>query len=407
VGFEGWNRLARLREHIARIGLWALVAVLAIRGVPFLADAAVRPSHGFVAYYTASRLVAEGADSARFYDDIWFKAQMKRYGLAADDVHINPPATNLLLLPLVGLDYTSARVIWTIFNLVILAGSVTWILWQTGLRGLWIPACIAFVLMFEPLYANFYLGQAYVLVLGLLMAAWHAVRHQRDRSVGVSLGLALILKLAGVFVWLLLLIRRCWTALAWAAGSALAIVVVSLPWLGLNAWFAYAQVVAGLSAQPERAVTAYQTTLGFFRHLFTFDEKWNLAPLVHSPLLGTLLPWLAFAALAGVSAYRVHRTRQTDLAFSGFVILGVILSPLSLDYHYVVLLLPAAILATWARERRRPWVWCVLVVALAFVAADLPYRSPALTEGARSLLAYPKLYGALMLWGLSMWGCDH
>jgi hypothetical protein len=34
------------------------------------------------------------------------------------------------------------------------------------------------------------------------------------------------------------------------------------------------------------------------------------------------------------------------------------------------------------------------------IAADLPYRSQQLETGAWALLAYPKLYGAVALWGL-------
>jgi hypothetical protein len=51
----------------------------------------------------------------------------------------------------------------------------------------------------------------------------------------------------------------------------------------------------------------------------------------------------------------------------------------------------------WARERRSPWAWGLLVAAILPVATDLPYRSPRFARGAWALLAYPKLYGALLL----------
>jgi len=46
----------------------------------------------------------------------------------------------------------------------------------------------------------------------------------------------------------------------------------------------------------------------------------------------------------------------------------------------------------------------VLGLAVWLVAADLPYRSPRLGEGVLTLLAYPKVYGAWLLWGLALWG---
>ncbi|MCA9940600.1 MAG: hypothetical protein KC418_18305, partial [Anaerolineales bacterium] len=83
--------------------LWLAVVVAGVDFVRELVPAFSRPSHGFVAYYTASRLLAAGADPALNYDVDWFIAQIARFQPDASDVHINPPPTNVLLLPLVGL----------------------------------------------------------------------------------------------------------------------------------------------------------------------------------------------------------------------------------------------------------------------------------------------------------------
>jgi hypothetical protein len=89
---------------------------------------------------------------------------------------------------------------------------------------------------------------------------------------------------------------------------------------------------------------------------------------------------------------------RDDRVFAAFVIAGVVASPLSLDYTYTMLLLSSAIAFAWALERRSPMVWVLLAAAVLPVAADLPYRSPRLDHGTWALLAYPKLYGALLLW---------
>jgi hypothetical protein len=44
----------------------------------------------------------------------------------------------------------------------------------------------------------------------------------------------------------------------------------------------------------------------------------------------------------------------------------------------------------------------VLAAAALMIALDLPYRSPIVGSGILALLAYPKLYGALLLWGLCL-----
>jgi hypothetical protein len=43
----------------------------------------------------------------------------------------------------------------------------------------------------------------------------------------------------------------------------------------------------------------------------------------------------------------------------------------------------------------------LLASGVLLVGAPLPYQSPALSAGAWALLAYPKLYGALLLWAVA------
>lgn len=394
------------KSSLLYLGLWSLVLLLLLRFTLFSISAATRPSHGFVAYYTAAQLVRRGANVNRFYDDDWFRAQTEAQQPAASDIYnVNLPTTALLLLPLAGLSYTGARVIWTLFNLVCLIGAGGWLLQQAGLRGLWGLGFIAFTLLYQPLYANFRLGQAYVLLFGLLVMAWYGYRSRRPGILGVSLGLMLALKTAGILLWPLLLIRRRWRALMWGVASVLVVVLVSLPWLGLEAWQTYFHLLPGLNARPEMAVTAYQTQLSFVRHLFTFDARWNPAPLLPASALGIWLPWVSFAVLAGLSAYWAHTMQQADLVFAAFVVANVILSPVSVDYHYTLLLVPIAVLLAWARTQMSRRLWIVLGAAISLIAADLPYRSLQQAEGARALLAYPKLYGAWLLWGLAWWAC--
>jgi hypothetical protein len=105
-------------------------------------------------------------------------------------------------------------------------------------------------------------------------------------------------------------------------------------------------------------------------------------------------------ALLVVGIYRARTAKRDDLTFAGFVILSVILSPVSLDYHYVLLLIPIAMLIAGERKQPNFWMQSISAVAVLLIAVDLPYRSQQVESGAWALLAYPKLYGALILWGL-------
>jgi hypothetical protein len=83
-----------------------------------------------------------------------------------------------------------------------------------------------------------------------------------------------------------------------------------------------------------------------------------------------------------------------------FIIGGILISPASLDYHYVLLLLPLAIFINWLRHNRSKPLWVILVIFYLLIAVFLPYTSGKVTGGIWAIFAYPKLYGAVGLLGL-------
>lgn len=401
--------LARRGLEIPRLVLWGLVLILAVRLALSLPQDAVRPSHGFIAVYTTAQLLREGADASLTYDDDWFKAQIARFLPGIGDVNINPPTFALLGLPLTGLDYTGARVVWTLVSLVALIAAVGWIIYSLPLTGGWALLLVAYALIAQPVDANFFLGQIYLILLLLYVVTWQGFRNGRDGWLGLALGSMGIFKLAGITLWPLLVVRWRWRAILIGVGTMALVAVVSLPWLGWHAWQIYPYWVGRFNSDPSLAVTAYQTQLSLVWHLFTFDPQWNPTPLFPAPLLATWLPRLGVVLLVGLPLYLAYLARATrhsdDLIFAALVVANVIVGTATLDYHYALLLLPIAVLMAWARERRSLWVWLILGCAMWLIAADLPYRSPRLAVGAWALLAYPKLYGAWLLWGLAVWGC--
>jgi hypothetical protein len=217
----------------------------------------------------------------------------------------------------------------------------------------------------------------------------------------VLLAVLLLLKVVAPFLWILLAVSRRWRALIIAAATATTIVGGSLPWLGLHAWTSYLFYMRGVASNHPWAMTPYQDVRGFIAHLFTFDAQWSPHPLVDLPLLAVALASIASAALVAFAAYRADDADR-DVIFGAFVITGVLVSPLSLDYHYVILLLPIAILL--GNVIGRPTAAGVLLLACGtlLIAADLPYRSPRAAIVAFGVFGYPKLYGGCVLWGLSL-----
>jgi len=374
-------------------------------------------SHGFAAYYTSAHLVLDGADPVRFYDNRWFMERTRELGFGdtPDIYNINPPSTALMLLPIARLSPETADVIWSIANFILLAGAL-WLLvaalqaagYSLRSRPLLLAALLGFAALFNPVHVNFQYGQAYVLMLFLLSVALLAFVRGWDARLGGSLALMLTLKSAGTLLWLVLLLDRRWRALGFGLGATLLSVLLAVPLLGVRVWWEYALWLPSLFNQPWTGVTAYQTTSSLVHHLFKFDARFSPAPLVDWPWLVSPLSMLTTASLLAAvfsAGWLVARelpcARGRLLRFSMIAALMVAMQPVGEEHSYAVLLAPVLVALVAAVDaepgvRRGLTVWTAATGAL-LLAAPLPFLDDALVSGWRAFLAYPKLYGALLV----------
>ena len=393
------------RSRVLVASLWLVAVSIGFWSVIVTGHSVMQRSHGFVSHYTASRLVMEGVDGAQLYDDLWFREQVERFEPTVTDFYgANMPTTSLLLVPLAWMDYRPARAIWVAASFIGLAAAAVVIVLQLKLHGAWTPVFLGLTFWFQPVNENLTHGQMYVLVLVLLVVAWIGYRRWRPGTFGAAVGVLFMAKTAALMMWPLLLVERRWRALAWGGGVIFAGVLVSTVVLGAGGWTAYLDAARRLPGSAHLSVTAYQTQLSFFRHLLVYDAESNPNPLADLPLLGHGLPIVGLGVLLAISSWYAYRRGASDSVFAAFVLLGLIVSPVSIDYHYVIALLPIGILLSQFRGQLRSWPGFILITGTLLIAADLPYQSARLTPGAWAFFAYPKLYGALLLWGLALAG---
>lgn len=366
-------------------------------------------TYGFMGYYTASWLLAHGQWTPEAYDDTRFNAhvQMLSGGMVGDIISYNPPAVALILWPLAGPSPEKARWIWTLVNavLLVLAGGILFrALAHTRPVSGWLGLALsALALVYAPLAENFRFGQVYVLLLLLYAVGLWALVKKREAIAGAGLGLAGVLKVSGLPIWLLLLTRR-WPRFPWPLYAAAgALFGLSIPFVTPAMYFAFfIRVPSELSSTSWVTLTVYQTTNSFFAHFLRFDARFNPTPLANLPALADVLTLLVVGVSLGLTLWR-SRSADLTLAFASATVLSVILYPVAEQYHYTLLLLPLSILAvditTRGASLRFIFIWAL---ATALLALPLPYRDARLSTGWLSLLAYPRLYGGWLLWGLLM-----
>lgn len=363
-----------------------------------LAPSSQSLTHGFSAYYSASRLLAEGQLSARVYEPDYFRARVRAdsHNRADDIYNANPPTTALLLWPLSFLPIETARLAWTLLNaLLLLAGLALLIRNFAPAAGLPVYAGLfSLGMVFQPAVQNISLGQGYLLIFLLLAIVVVGWTKNRPGPAGVALALALLLKTAGWAVLLLLLWQRRWRCLAWSAGSAALLLLLTRPLLPALMWPAYLRLLAETSRSPATCATAYQTTRSLLCRLFARDPAWNPSPLFELPWLAPLL--LAGLALLSLGLIFKLADRSSAPALLAAITWGVLFAPLGEEYHHAVVLLPLAwlLLHWWSGQSMGWWNRLILVVAVALYLLPLAPNRPELQSGWPVLLAYPRLYAA-------------
>ena len=372
-------------------------------------------THGFVGHYTAARLLIWGDFGPAVYDDDWFAGQVQTYtGPAVYEIFTpNMPTVALLALPLAGLPPQVARNVWLAVSLAALLATCCVLvgvgvgLGQSLERSGWI-LLVGLIALLPAVGANLAVGQTYLVLGGLLALALLGLVYQWDWFVGGPLGLAFILKTSGLFLWLAPLLHRRWRALLWGGGVMLILAAISLPWLGFETWLAYPTAVSAFSRRGALAVPAYQTTTGLLTHLFSYDPVWNPAPIKQWPILANVLPSIIRVAAIGATVWIGRRSDPARL-FAALLPLTIVLLPVAEEYHFVLLLGSIFVAATDLLQRPLESAadraaWLGLGVALLLLIAPIPFKSTGWAIGWWALVAYPRLYGAWLVWAVALWG---
>ncbi len=212
----------------------------------------------FTIFYTAGKCVNEGR-GRQLYD---LETQLALQGSFAPEVKhrenalpFNHPAFEaLLFVPLAGLPYLTAYLVWAVFNIGLIVGF--WTLLRPRLPSLnnLLPG-LPFLAMFAffPVIVALLQGQDSILLLFLYGLAFSALATGRAFLAGLCLGLALFkfqLVLPFVFV---LLIRRQWKAVAGFSFTAFVLLLVSAAVVGWNGVRAYPEFVLSLNRSPAQA----------------------------------------------------------------------------------------------------------------------------------------------------------
>ncbi len=345
------------------VGFLAATAIFVLLGravIPW-----ERPCPEYVRYWAAGKILASGGSPydlpllAKIEREYGFDKVRDGLGYYDFIPHIYPPSVlNLILVLLVPLGFSTARMTWLVLNTELLF--MTGYMLRNAVAGVPRIVPMALIPFFALSVLSVLVGQVTALIVFLMAGAWRLLQRGWDRAAGCVLAcmsikpqLSTVLLMA-TLVWLAR--QRRWQAIG-------AFVTFSALLFGVNTWLIPwwpLQIAQNLSAMPLATGT----------EIFPWWGTTWLLVLRSLGLEGGLL-WALYALVAAPFCWLVlrcalQRNSGIDEVFALSLLATFFVGPTARIYDLPILLIPVLVLL----DRRTPEI---LGAALLLVLIIVPY----------------------------------
>jgi hypothetical protein len=242
-------RAATIKDFLKRSALVCLIVV--VGACLLLALQALSKAPGvfldFENFYTAGMILHRGYAKELYDLPLQEKIERRTAPQAPFQPFVHPPPEVLLFLPLARFPFHTAFLLWSGFNLVLLAFGL-YCLRHTRSKlnsdGLLLWAVIIVPLVAAPLA----LGQDSLLLLPIFLLAFFALKRGQERAAGLILGVGLFrfeIMLPFIFIFFL---RRRWKVLTGFLGAAIVGLFVSLALVGGAGLVGYGELLMSVGS---------------------------------------------------------------------------------------------------------------------------------------------------------------
>lgn len=315
------TRSVLARRHVLAFGLAAVGAAFLVLALIIVLDARGW-GYDFEAYFLSARRLARGDGLYQgFMLDGPFSPGMYGYYMYAPPLAVGVLPFTTVSLPVATIAWFGIRV-----GLLALACAVMPV---RSTVKLLVFAVAAFS---QPVLVDLSLGNVSLLVVVALAFAWRGLDRPMG-SIAAALAMSVRPTLGVLVVWWA--VRRRWRAVLWTLLAALVLVLVTLPFVGANAYVDYLTVLRNVDQ-----VTGVPNNL---------DLASTMLRLNLDPIVATAALYAGYALAIGAMIVSLRHDR--DLSFMVTISATLLLAPLLWDHYLASLLLPAAFLA----QRGRTW----------------------------------------------------
>ena len=383
----------RTLSRIERVALLLAVAYLGLHTVP---RAWTKLNTDFPNYYLTARSAHEGYDTSRVYEWIWLQREKDHRSLDIPAVGMIPitPFSTLVLWPLTGLSALAAKHVWILANLALLVPLCWFIHSLTSFSYLRIALVLASSV---PLQRNLLLGQFYVFLLVLIVAACWCYVKEHYVLAGALIAIATACKIFPVLLVVLFLQRRNWHALVSFAATGIGTTALSIGVFGWNVHRTYLLQVLPWALHGEAMppyIPSAASISSILHYLLLFEPQWNPHPCYNSPILYALLQPTLPVLMLTPAIFLIGRNDFTRerivLEWIALLTVSLAVSTIPASYNFVLMVFPVCVLAAHLLERgMKGWL---IALIIAYLGIGFPMPVPGRPMGLAILFFTPRLF---------------
>jgi hypothetical protein len=370
---------AGLTKPAVVVALWVTVAVTVWNLCTNLQGRATRPD--FAVYYASAMVVNEGHNPYT----TGFERVAETVGLQLQGVRhaTDPPSFLLCIAPLARMTLRRAFFVWSGFNAMVFIVSLTLMLRSLRFEVKPLLALAALAVLYVPVPQHFYLSQSKIPILLILLLMLRSMERGSERTAGLFLALAGLLRVFPLLLLGYLAIQRRWRVFSWTLiGLALGGLVTV--WLfGLSNTLSFREGILLTTSDQFVSLLGNIAVSSFISSFFL-----AFAQTPRSMLTDTVRFLVVISADAGLLALTIGATRKLpphdDPDWRGltlWIVASVLLSPTAWVYDMVLFLLPLCQIVVAAGEDRASGR--TIVIAMTSYALLLP--APLLVHGAQQI----------------------
>lgn len=287
-------------------------------------------------------------------------------------VNPHPPFADMLLFPLWFLNFHRAAVVWTLIEILCMLIIIFILLKSEDISMKYFPFIVLFTLAGQPFQSNLITGQITIVLVLFVVLAWFFYKKGCEKTAGVFLGLATMLKFFPGLIVLFFLINKKWKAFlaSIVTGSVIIFLILIVTKYDI---FRFIFIVMPQDLRFWQADLVNFSINGFFSKLFLpmITHRTTAFTLFISPFMKNLLYYTTVGLLLLYTGVHVKKYNyNTGPGFSLFAILSLVISPFCWDHYRTLLLLSFIILIKEIIKRENKHELIIFLVSLWCISID-------------------------------------